>query len=77
MQKVTFSIDIKAPKEKVWYSLWDEENYRWYDYSISQGRRRYVFCSRAYLREDKIRILLIFIRCGVMPTIPRILIHRR
>jgi uncharacterized protein YndB with AHSA1/START domain len=27
MKKLTFSIDINAPKEKVWYSLWDEENY--------------------------------------------------
>jgi uncharacterized protein YndB with AHSA1/START domain len=27
MKKLTFSIDIKALKQKVWYSLWDEENF--------------------------------------------------
>lgn len=27
MKKLTFTIDIHAPKEKVWYALWDEENY--------------------------------------------------
>jgi uncharacterized protein YndB with AHSA1/START domain len=27
MKKLTFTIDIKASKEKVWNSLWDEENY--------------------------------------------------
>jgi uncharacterized protein YndB with AHSA1/START domain len=27
MKKLAFTISIKAPKEKVWYSLWDEENY--------------------------------------------------
>lgn len=28
MKKLTFTIDIKASKEKVWYSLWDDENYQ-------------------------------------------------
>lgn len=27
MKKLTFTIDINAPKEKVWNSLWDDENY--------------------------------------------------
>src|SRR6187402_1531690 len=27
MKKLTFSIDVNAPREKVWYSLWDEENF--------------------------------------------------
>lgn len=27
MKRISFSIDIKASKEKVWFSLWDEENY--------------------------------------------------
>ena len=37
MQKITFSIDIKAPKEKVWYSLWDEENYENWTSAFSEG----------------------------------------
>ena len=28
MKKLEFSIDIKAPKEKVWESLWADQNYR-------------------------------------------------
>lgn len=28
MKKLTFTIDIKASKEKVWNSLWDDENYQ-------------------------------------------------
>lgn len=28
MKRLTFSIDIKAPKDKVWYALWDDENYQ-------------------------------------------------
>lgn len=28
MKKLTFTIDINASKEKVWYSLWDDENYK-------------------------------------------------
>ena len=27
MKKLEFTISINAPKEKVWYSLWDDENY--------------------------------------------------
>jgi uncharacterized protein YndB with AHSA1/START domain len=37
MKKLTFSIDIKAPKEKVWYSLWDEENYENWTSVFSEG----------------------------------------
>lgn len=37
MKKVTFSIDINAPKEKVWYSLWDEENYEKWTSAFCEG----------------------------------------
>lgn len=37
MKKITFSIDIKAPKEKVWYSLWDDENYENWTSAFSEG----------------------------------------
>lgn len=37
MKKVTFSIDIKAPKEKVWYSLWDDENYENWTSAFCEG----------------------------------------
>ncbi|WP_309612655.1 SRPBCC domain-containing protein [Flavobacterium sp.] len=37
MKKITFSIDINAPKEKVWYSLWDEENYENWTSAFSEG----------------------------------------
>ncbi len=28
MEKINFKLTINAPKEKVWYSLWDDENYK-------------------------------------------------
>ena len=28
MKKLQFSIEINAPKEKVWDTLWQDENYR-------------------------------------------------
>lgn len=37
MKTKTFSIDIKAPKEKVWYSLWDDENFRDWTKVFSEG----------------------------------------
>ena len=37
MKKISFSIDIKAPKEKVWYSLWDEENYQNWTSAFCEG----------------------------------------
>lgn len=37
MKRLTFSIDIKAPKEKVWYSLWDDENYETWTKVFSEG----------------------------------------
>jgi uncharacterized protein YndB with AHSA1/START domain len=37
MKKIHFSIDIKAPKEKVWYSLWDEENYENWTSAFCEG----------------------------------------
>ncbi len=37
MKTKTFNIDIKAPKEKVWYSLWDDENYRDWTKVFSEG----------------------------------------
>ena len=43
MKKLSFTIDIKAPKEKVWHSLWDEENYQsWTS----------VFCEGSYTVSD-------------------------
>lgn len=37
MKKLTFSIDINASKEKVWYSLWDEENYEAWVSAFCEG----------------------------------------
>lgn len=37
MKKLTFSIDINAPKEKVWYSLWDDENYEEWTSAFCEG----------------------------------------
>ena len=37
MKKITFSIDIKATKGKVWYSLWDDENYENWTSPFSEG----------------------------------------
>lgn len=39
MKKITFNIDINAPKEKVWYSLWDEQNYENWVSAFSEGSR--------------------------------------
>lgn len=37
MKKISFSIDINAPKEKVWYSLWDDENYENWTSAFCEG----------------------------------------
>ncbi len=37
MQKLVFSIDIKASKEKVWYSLWDDDNYQNWTSAFCEG----------------------------------------
>lgn len=37
MKKIAFSIDIKAPKEKVWNSLWDDENYENWTSAFCEG----------------------------------------
>jgi len=37
MKKTFFSIDINAPKEKVWYSLWDDANYQNWTSAFSEG----------------------------------------
>ena len=37
MQKLSFTIDINAPKEKVWYSLWDDENYKKWTSAFCEG----------------------------------------
>lgn len=37
MRKLSFSIDINAPKEKVWYSLWDDENYESWTSAFCEG----------------------------------------
>lgn len=37
MKKLEFTISIKAPKEKVWYSLWDDENYENWTTAFCEG----------------------------------------
>lgn len=37
MKKLEFTIDINAPAEKVWYSLWDEENYKNWTSAFCEG----------------------------------------
>lgn len=37
MKKLEFTIDINAPAEKVWYSLWDEENYKNWTNAFCEG----------------------------------------
>lgn len=37
MKKLTFTIDIHASKEKVWYSLWDDENYENWTSAFCEG----------------------------------------
>lgn len=37
MKKLQFSIDINAPKEKVWKALWEETNYRNWTSAFTEG----------------------------------------
>lgn len=37
MKKLEFSIDINAPKEKVWEALWKDENYRKWCAAFMEG----------------------------------------
>ncbi len=37
MQKLNFSININAPKEKVWKVLWDDATYREWTSAFSEG----------------------------------------
>ena len=37
MKKLNFSIEIKAPKEKVWRILWDDITYRKWTGAFSEG----------------------------------------
>lgn len=37
MEKLNFSIDINAPKEKVWKTLWDDATYRKWTSVFSEG----------------------------------------
>ena len=37
MKKLEFSININAPKEKVWEALWKDENYRKWTSVFSEG----------------------------------------
>ncbi len=37
MKKVQFSIEIKAPKEKVWNTLWDDKTFRDWSGIIDEG----------------------------------------
>ncbi len=37
MEKINFSIDINAPKEKVWKTLWDDATYRQWTSVFAEG----------------------------------------
>lgn len=37
MNNIAFSIEIHAPKEKVWEALWKEENYRHWTSAFAEG----------------------------------------
>ena len=37
MKKLTYSVAINATQEKVWYSLWDEENYQEWTSAFCEG----------------------------------------
>jgi hypothetical protein len=37
MEKINFSIDINAPKEKVWNVLWNDESYRKWTSPFAEG----------------------------------------
>ena len=37
MQKMQFSIDIKAPKERVWKTLWEDKTFRDWANNIDEG----------------------------------------
>lgn len=37
MEKMNFSIDINAPKEKVWNVLWDDDSYRKWTSPFAEG----------------------------------------
>ncbi|MEO7306042.1 MAG: SRPBCC domain-containing protein [Ferruginibacter sp.] len=37
LKKANFSIDIDAPKEKVWNALWDDENYKSWTSAFAEG----------------------------------------
>ena len=37
MEKMNFSIDINAPKEKVWNVLWDDDSYRKWTSAFAEG----------------------------------------
>ena len=37
MKKLEYTISINAPKEKVWHSLWDDENYESWTKAFCDG----------------------------------------
>ena len=37
MERLTFSTDINAPKDKVWKSLWDDQHYREWTSAFCEG----------------------------------------
>ncbi|WP_278022751.1 hypothetical protein [Flavobacterium ginsengisoli] len=43
MEKLVFNIKIKAPKEKIWKVLWDDETYRKWTSS---------FCGESYVESS-------------------------
>jgi hypothetical protein len=37
MKKMNFSIDIRAPKDRVWKTLWEDSNYRKWTSAFAEG----------------------------------------
>jgi len=37
MEKINFSVNINAPKEKVWNTLWEDESYRKWTSAFTEG----------------------------------------
>jgi hypothetical protein len=37
MEKLNFSINISAPKDKVWQTLWDDASYREWTSAFAEG----------------------------------------
>ncbi|WP_427872212.1 hypothetical protein [Flavobacterium sp. MMS24-S5] len=53
MEKLVFNIDIKAPKEKIWKVLWDDETYRKWTSVFAEGS----YAESTWNEGDKIYFL--------------------